>query len=42
MVYPGEGMTSVPIFMLNKNRLVGTQTYEVIEKVIIPNGIEKD
>jgi len=36
-----KGITAVPTLVLNQDRLVGAQPYEMLEKVMIANGIEK-
>ena len=35
------GVTAVPTFIVNQDRLVGAQPYEVIEKLMLANGVEK-
>ena len=35
------GVTAVPTFIVNQDRLVGAQPYEVIEKLMLANGVAK-
>ena len=37
----GKGVTAVPTFVLNRDRLVGAQPYLGLEKMMIANGVEK-
>lgn len=36
-----KGITAVPTFMINKDKLVGAQPYETLEKFISANGVKK-
>lgn len=36
-----KGITAVPTFVLNQDRLVGAQSYEVLDKLMIANRVEK-
>jgi predicted DsbA family dithiol-disulfide isomerase len=36
-----KGVTAVPTFVLNRDRLVGAQPYHALEKMMIVNGVEK-
>lgn len=36
-----KGVTAVPTFIVNQDRLVGAQPYEMLEKLMLTNGIEK-
>ena len=36
-----KGVTAVPTFIVNQDRLVGAQPYEMIEKMVIANGVKK-
>ena len=36
-----KGITSVPTLVCNHDRLVGAQPYELIERIMISNGVEK-
>ncbi len=36
-----KGVTAVPTFVLNRDRLVGAQPYLALEKLMIANGVEK-
>ena len=35
------GITAVPTFVLNGQRLVGAQSYAALEKMVLPAGVEK-
>ena len=37
-----KGITAVPTFVVNHDRLVGAQPYEMLEKLMISNGVEKN
>jgi predicted DsbA family dithiol-disulfide isomerase len=36
-----EGITAVPTFVMNKDRLVGAQPYEVLKRLMEANGVRK-
>jgi predicted DsbA family dithiol-disulfide isomerase len=36
-----NGITAVPTFMMNKDRLVGAQPYEMLERLMDANGVKK-
>ncbi len=36
-----NGITAVPTFIMNKDRLVGTQTYEMLEGLMKASGVKK-
>jgi predicted DsbA family dithiol-disulfide isomerase len=36
-----NGVTAVPTFLINNNRLVGAQTYEKLERLMEGNGVKK-
>ncbi len=36
-----KGVTAVPTFIVNQDRLVGAQPYEMLEEMVIANGVEK-
>ena len=36
-----KGITAVPTFVFNQDRLIGAQPYEILENLMIFNGIEK-
>ena len=41
MVSQKNGITAVPTFIMNKDRLVGAQPYEALEKIMDANGVKK-
>ena len=36
-----NGITAVPTFVMNNDRLVGAQPYEMLEKLVKTNGVKK-
>ena len=36
-----KGITAVPTFVINHDRLVGAQPYEMLEKFVAANGVRK-
>lgn len=36
-----EGITAVPTFVVNQDKLVGAQPYEMLEKFLAENGVKK-
>ena len=36
-----KGITAVPTFMINQDRLVGAQPYEMLKKMMHTNGVKK-
>ncbi len=41
MVSQKNGITAVPTFIMNKDRLVGAQPYEALERIMDANGVKK-
>jgi len=36
-----RGITAVPTFVINQDKLVGAQPYETLEKFMAANGVKK-
>ena len=41
LVSQKNGITAVPTFVMNKDRLVGAQPYEALERIMDANGVKK-
>jgi predicted DsbA family dithiol-disulfide isomerase len=41
LVSQKNGITAVPTFVMNKDRLVGAQSYEALERIMDANGVKK-